>query len=43
MSKGWTPPKGISVIYKAKGHRKKAQRDEHETNKEKAKKDKDSD
>ncbi len=28
MAKGWTPPKGISVIYKGKGFRKRASADE---------------
>ena len=42
MSKSWTPPKGISVVYKGKGHRKKTKKDESETSEEKDKKDKDS-
>lgn len=42
MSKSWTPPKGISVVYKAKGHRKKAKKEDHERSETKDKKDKDS-
>ena len=40
MSKGWRPPKGISVLYKGKGHRKKAKsEDDPESKDEKEKKD----
>jgi hypothetical protein len=43
MAKGWTPPKGISVIYKGKGHRKKPKSEEHHSKDEKETKDKNSD
>lgn len=35
MAKGWTPPKGISVIYKGKGFRKRASADEERDDDEK--------
>ncbi len=41
MAKGWTPPKGISVIYKGKGFRKKAQSEEERKQDEGTKKDED--
>ena len=41
MSKDWIPPKGINVIYKGKGHRKKSTWEEHKSIDKKDKKDKD--
>jgi hypothetical protein len=40
MSKSWTPPKGISVIYKGKGYRKKTKpgKDHHDSSTEKEQK-----
>jgi len=37
----WRPPKGISIIYKGKGFRKRAKREQERDGKEKGEKDED--
>lgn len=39
MPQKWSPPKGISIVYKGKGFRKKAQREGDETKEKESKKD----
>jgi len=35
MAQKWSPPKGISIVYKGKGFRKKAQKEDQAKEKEK--------